>query len=200
MSTERIETAEQCEKWVERGESTMFLIQVDGAASPALFWSDEDGGWHGTRPVNEEDGPWEELPEESRRTLAVEVASPVPEGFDGDEFTPFTVLWQDSWPTRPVPVDLIAAERRRQVEVEGWTDRHDDTLRGGDLALAASVYASPPERRTFTAHSSTVPAKWPWAPKYWKPCPDDRVRELVKAGALIAAEIDRLLRANEASW
>jgi hypothetical protein len=30
----------------------------------------------------------------------------------------------------------------------------------------------------------------------WKPSPDDRFRELVKAGALIAAEIDRLLRAK----
>jgi len=33
---------------------------------------------------------------------------------------------------------------------------------------------------------------------HWKPTPDDRVRELVKAGALIAAEIDRLnYRAGE---
>lgn len=95
--------------------------------------------------------------------------------------------------------EMIVAERVRQIEVEGWTLRHDDNLRGGDLALAASIYAAPPERRTFTAHSSTVPARWPWAPKYWKPTPSDRVHELVKAGALIAAEIDRLLRENEAS-
>lgn len=36
---------------------------------------------------------------------------------------------------------------------------------------------------------------WPWEARFWKPCPDDRARELVKAGALIAAEIDRLQRA-----
>jgi hypothetical protein len=32
----------------------------------------------------------------------------------------------------------------------------------------------------------------PWGESWWKPTPEDRVRELVKAGALIAAEIDRL--------
>lgn len=39
-----------------------------------------------------------------------------------------------------------------------------------------------------------APAGWPWHPKWWKPTPDDRIRELAKAGALIAAEIDRLQR------
>lgn len=89
-------------------------------------------------------------------------------------------------------VDLIAAERRRQVEVEGWTPEHD-AQRGDDLALAAACYTIPESWRR-----SHVLALWPlgWP---WKPCPDDRVRELVKAGALIAAEIDRLLRANEVS-
>lgn len=32
----------------------------------------------------------------------------------------------------------------------------------------------------------------PWDNEWWKPSPDDRKRELVKAGALIAAAIDRL--------
>jgi hypothetical protein len=37
---------------------------------------------------------------------------------------------------------------------------------------------------------------WPksWAEDWWKPMADDRVWQLTKAGALIAAEIDRLLR------
>ena len=34
---------------------------------------------------------------------------------------------------------------------------------------------------------------WPWNVVWWKPTPDDRIRELAKAGALIAAEIDRLI-------
>lgn len=33
---------------------------------------------------------------------------------------------------------------------------------------------------------------WPWDRKWWKPSQDDQVKNLIKAGALIAAEIDRL--------
>ena len=39
---------------------------------------------------------------------------------------------------------------------------------------------------------------WPWKEAWWKPTPEDRIRELVKAGALIVAEIDRLRRKEEA--
>lgn len=84
-------------------------------------------------------------------------------------------------------VKLIAAERQRQVQEEGWTPEHDDEHAGGQLAVAGAVYAFP--------HAPTgVPSIWPFQTWWWKPTPDDRVRELVKAGALIAAEIDRLLR------
>jgi hypothetical protein len=38
---------------------------------------------------------------------------------------------------------------------------------------------------------------WPWNFKWWKPHPDNRIRDFEKAGALIAAEIDRLLRLDE---
>ncbi|PYG00189.1 hypothetical protein SAMN05216184_104128 [Georgenia satyanarayanai] len=82
---------------------------------------------------------------------------------------------------------LIAAERRRQVEEEGWTPEHDAEHPDGVLARAAVRYAAPegPVR-------TRVAPVWPWPWHYWKPTPNDRVRELVKAGALIAAEIDRL--------
>lgn len=87
--------------------------------------------------------------------------------------------------------DLIADERQRQIDVEGYTPEHD-ALEGseGALALAAAVYALPAEARAKTPDGT--PVFWPWSRFYWKPTPDDRVRELVKAGALIAAEIDRL--------
>lgn len=89
-------------------------------------------------------------------------------------------------------VDLISMERQRQVKVEKWTDEHDDQHTGGDLALAAACYATPAgERHLARDH---VPAKWPWPSNAWKPSPTNRIRELVKAGALIAAEIDRILR------
>ena len=82
---------------------------------------------------------------------------------------------------------LIAAERRRQVEVEGWTPEHDTEHWDGELALAAVCYALPLYCRHDLAQEL-----WPWHPDWLKQTPHDRVRELVKAGALIAAEIDRL--------
>ena len=93
---------------------------------------------------------------------------------------------------------LIAAERERQVEAEGWTPEHDDQHRHGLLALAAASYATPPYYRRLRKSDDTdemVPDTWPeWWP--WKPSPENRIRELTKAGALIAAEIDRLQRAH----
>lgn len=87
---------------------------------------------------------------------------------------------------------LIAAERRRQIEREDWTTDHDDGWLSGELALAAACYAVPPGSR----ESRGVEELWPWHTDEWKPSPDDRVKELAKAGALIAAEIDRLQRAE----
>lgn len=84
---------------------------------------------------------------------------------------------------------LIAEERGRQTTVEGWTAEHDNQHTGGELALAAVAYASP---NAFGMYAHP-PAMWPWGRGWWKPS-DDRVRDLVKAGALIAAEIDRLIR------
>lgn len=78
---------------------------------------------------------------------------------------------------------LIAAERRRQIAAEGYTAEHD-AAHPGDLALAAMAY--------LDRDRGHPPAYWPWAPGYWKPTPHDRVRQLTKAGALVAAEIDRL--------
>lgn len=89
--------------------------------------------------------------------------------------------------------DLIAAERQRQIDAEGWTPEHDAEHRANDLTAAAVCYATPYHRRAVVSRDgANVPAGWPWLARFWKPSPDDRVRELVKAGALIAAEIDRL--------
>lgn len=35
---------------------------------------------------------------------------------------------------------------------------------------------------------------FPFSSVWWKPSPENRIKELAKAGALIAAEIDRLQR------
>lgn len=83
-------------------------------------------------------------------------------------------------------MEIIAAERRRQVEREGWTPDHDDEHGRGELAQAAAFYSSPAHVRDD--------GLWPWERQWMKPTPSDRMRELAKAGALIAAEMDRLLR------
>jgi hypothetical protein len=81
----------------------------------------------------------------------------------------------------------IAAERSRQVEVEGWTLEHDDAHDSGELADAAACYAL----------GRKMPSIWPWAEEWWKP--SDRRRNLIKAGALIVAEIERLDRAEKSA-
>lgn len=98
-------------------------------------------------------------------------------------------------------VELIAVERRRQIEAKGWTPEHDDGHVDGELARAAACYALG-DGRIIAAGSSTPLAPsgayiWPWAIVWWKPSRGDRLRELAKAGALIAAEIDRLQRAEQ---
>ena len=92
-------------------------------------------------------------------------------------------------------VALIENERARQINSEGWTPEHDDTHIYGELALAAACYAVAQDVRDST--DGDEPADfWPrsWDESWWKPTPDDRIKELAKAGALIAAEIDRLSR------
>lgn len=95
---------------------------------------------------------------------------------------------------------LIAAERRRQVVVEGHTAAHDFNHDGGELAIVAWCYLTDHvdmRRLALTAaqrvrHRETPPREWPWAQEDWKPTPGDPLRQLVKVGALVAAEIDRL--------
>lgn len=94
-------------------------------------------------------------------------------------------------------VQLIASERRRQVLKEKWTAEHDANHFDGELADAAVCYArqgSVSISRDGFSFTLSRTHSWPWSPCDWKPTPKDRVRELVKAGALIAAEIDRLQR------
>jgi hypothetical protein len=109
----------------------------------------------------------------------------------------------------------IAAERRRQIESEGWTPEHDDEHVWGELMDAATAYIwvarwlqngaasrmgdkADDESANYEEVSTTPPAGWPWDRSWWKPSPDPG-RNLAKAGALIAAEIDRLHRRDVAA-
>lgn len=89
----------------------------------------------------------------------------------------------------------IASERRRQIESEGWTPEHDDEHDHGEMLLAAECYimAAHVARSGGDGLEYRPPRQWPWDAEWWKPSPDP-IRNLAKAGALIAAEMDRLHR------
>ena len=90
----------------------------------------------------------------------------------------------------PALLDVIS-ERQRQRAVEGWTSEHDDAYQNGELADAAACYAISAHNQGFS-----TPAHWPWAPDWWKQ--SGPRRDLVKAGALILAEIERIDRQEAA--
>ncbi|WP_204377907.1 ead/Ea22-like family protein [Enterobacter kobei] len=89
----------------------------------------------------------------------------------------------------PAILDVVA-ERQRQKTIEGWTPEHDDEHCNGELAMAAVCYIN--ETGTVNRNGGK-PWGWPWDASWWKP--NARRRNLVKAGALILAEIERIDRA-----
>jgi hypothetical protein len=91
--------------------------------------------------------------------------------------------------------ELIADERARQLSVKGWTPEHDDKHTHGVLIHAAQAYTMMADAQVkgIDTPPCFIPRFWPWGRQWWKPS-NDPVRNLVKAGALIAAEIDRLQR------
>jgi len=97
-------------------------------------------------------------------------------------------------------LDLIRAERQRQIDAEGWSAAHDDSHDQGELAEAAAWLASPAriehhddERALIVVAKKII--RWPWDDGVTQ---HSRIDVLTKAGALIAAEIDRLQRAEKA--
>ncbi len=91
-------------------------------------------------------------------------------------------------------VEQIAIERLRQQTEEGYDAAHDAEHVGDDLALAAACYALPPYVRGVRMNGEGPDMQARLWPSNWDFKPVDRVRDLVKAGALIAAEIDSLQR------
>lgn len=84
----------------------------------------------------------------------------------------------------------VVVERERQQSVEGWTPEHDDQHKDGEIAGAAACYAL--TSITHWARQVTIARMWPWASEWWKP--KNPRYDLVRAGALILAEIERLDR------
>ena len=90
----------------------------------------------------------------------------------------------------------VMGERVRQITVEGWTPEHDDTHVEGELAGAASAYAMSAAAAIQLRRDAPlreIPPFFMFDPSHWKPT--NARRDLVKAGALILAEIERLDRA-----
>ncbi|RWN51433.1 hypothetical protein [Mesorhizobium sp.] len=104
-------------------------------------------------------------------------------------------------------IDDIVDERRRQIEVEGCSPSRDDGYSKGELARAAGIYAliagadATDYRNARDGYSlgdylqAIMDHYWPWAKSWFKPT--TRRRALVKAGALIISEIERLDRADD---
>lgn len=91
----------------------------------------------------------------------------------------------------------VQAERRRQVEVKDWPPEHDDEHVCDEIAALACFYAMPPGAREWDASSTGYGDTLGSAmlPDGWLAKTGDRRIELIKAGALIIAEIERLDRA-----
>lgn len=86
----------------------------------------------------------------------------------------------------------VITERRRQVEVEGFTADHDDQHDAGQLAAAAAAYVLEATFDGPNAKGRWYEMVWPWHARWWKPGSVRRM--LVKAAALIIAEIERIDR------
>lgn len=89
--------------------------------------------------------------------------------------------------------EMIAKERQRQIEKEGWTPEHDAGHQHGELAKAAACYAVHGTDAVVTEPCFESTDAFPWALDYDKRGKQTDVELLTKAGALVAAEIDRLL-------
>lgn len=107
----------------------------------------------------------------------------------------------ENWPgpcprCRTKAIEDVIAERVRQTQSEKWTPEHDDAHTRGEMALAAACYAqhaaqTPDARRVVQSYHM-----WPenWSPAWWKP--KTPRQDLVRAAALLIAEIERLDRAK----
>nr|DAT27588.1 MAG TPA: hypothetical protein [Caudoviricetes sp.] len=89
-------------------------------------------------------------------------------------------------------------ERKRQIEMEGFDLKRDDSYTDEELPCLAASYLMAPLYRKTKVIPPYFPRRWDWS--WWKPAKDnsvkERLRELSKSGALILAEMDRLVRSE----
>jgi hypothetical protein len=167
--------------WIKRGPAAgvleVTLLTEYGSGVEAAYLEGFEDGWDQKQndvwPFDKAQAmSWEDS--QMHAALAAAPRAGVPEG----------------WRLTQALTD-VAAERRRQIEVEGWTAEHDDAHSSGQMAGAAICYLV--EDIPHWARREAQGCYWPWDQAWWKP--GVHRRNLVKAGALILAEIERLDRA-----
>ncbi len=99
-------------------------------------------------------------------------------------------------------VEIIREERRRQIWEEKFTPKHDAEHKDESLAWVAAIYAAPGiilvnKELAFEGRSYYQPWPQSWSRKWDKRGKHDRIKQLAIAGALCAAEIDRLQAEGE---
>lgn len=125
-----------------------------------------------------------EMPDDTANRVARAAIAALPAASEGE---PEPVAWAD-----------VVAERKSQIEREGYTPEHDDKHdRDHALARAAACYAlagTDSDSGPFYISRLQVPKQvWPYR---WEWKPGDRRRNLLKAAALLLAEIERVDRAT----
>jgi hypothetical protein len=130
---------------------------------------------------------------------------------NSDTFLAFN-LFKKGWQAKSqaVPHILAArdvlAERDRQINQEHYSTEHDDEYTQNELLRAATCYSSHALARGWvhrsnldpnTYQSEEAPDLWPWDLDFWKP--KSPRHDLVRAAALLIAEIERIDRAQEQS-
>jgi hypothetical protein len=125
-------------------------------------------------------------------------ADPSPEGDNAHIMRKLKALVADAQSARSLA--LIADERKRQQESEGFMPEHDDQRIRFELSRAAATYCMAAYIRGSAPNAThdeicriMGDGLWPWEQSWFK-TNGDAIRMLVKAGALIAAEIERLQR------
>lgn len=101
---------------------------------------------------------------------------------------------------RALAIQRIEAERRRQIEIEGWSSEHDDRHADGEMMSAAIAYYMHAKigRDPVVLRPDGAPLGWPWEAQWWKP--KSPARDFERAGALVLAERARLLRQSQTAY
>ena len=90
-------------------------------------------------------------------------------------------------------IQEVAAERQRQIDKEGYSKQHDMDHDPGELSGAGAAYALNAACMLYPANGTAIddptlvgfPKDWEWKPK-------EPRRDLIRAAALLVAEIERI--------